>query len=463
MVMSSSAFFAIILVICIVFVGNSHAQKTRLTKERIAYLMHTASRSSVQISNPGAGSSAMRAAALVNLAMFESVNAIEQKYEPWNVTFASIPSSIDLNRANKVAAAATAVRGVLDWLYPGNFNQGTRFFHKEMQDIMIQGIIGSRPQDIQHGIALGEFVAARLIANRTNDGWVNPPASLPVPQGDGVCAYAYNIPPYFPGQPFSSAYGFQVRAFGSPDPQYYVNNPVYYAPPPPACDSAANLADLENIFGYGTSYAQNSTLTYEKNVTAYFHGGYYGTFNDFGYEILTSSKSLGEADDVDVLRVLALASMAQHDTHASHWTWKYTYFHPRPITVFRMINASNPAHAALAHLYDPNWNMGIPAFMIQTPEYPSGHSSSASAYFEAFRLGFGDEHNFTLNSYSIIHMPEFASEVSRTYTRFTDVIEDVNDARVFVGVHYRNTVNVSTVRGKRIAGDYFDRLLKRID
>lgn len=452
-----------LVIVCLVFIGSGQAEKTRLTKERIAYLMHTASRSSVQILNPGAGSSAMRAAAIVNLAMFESANAVEQKYQPWNVTFASIPASIDLRRANKVAAAATAVRRVLDWLYPGDFQTGTKFFHKEMQEIMIQSIVDNRQEDIEHGIALGEFVAARLIANRTGDGWVNPPASIPVAQGDGVCTYAYNQLPYFAGQPFSSAYGFQVRAFGSSDPQYYVNNPLYYVPPPPTCWSAANIADLEDVFGYGTSYAQRSTRTATTNETSAFHGGYYGTFNDFGYEVITSSKDLGESDDVDLLRVIALASMAQHDSHASHWTWKYTYFRPRPVTVFRMLNTSNPAHQAIWHLYDPNWIMDVPASFIQTPEYPSGHSSSASAYFETFRLGFGDSHTFTLNSYSMAYKPEYTNAVSRRFSRFSDVIADVNNARVYGGMHYRSSVNASTVHGKLIANDYFNRLLKRLD
>lgn len=459
----ASSLFATSLLICIFFICIVQAEKTRLTKERIAYLMHTASRSSVQILNPGAGSSSMRAAALVNLAMFESANAVEQKYEPWNVTFSSIPSSIDLRRANKVAAAATAVRRVLDWLYPGDFQTGTKFFHKEMQEIMIQSIIDNRPSDIEHGIALGEFVAARLIANRTGDGWVHPPNSLPVAQGDGVCTYAYNQLPYFAGQPFSSAYGFQVRAFGSPDPQYYVNNPVYYVPPPPACQSLEDIADLEDVFGYGTSFPQRSSQTALTNETANFHGGYYGTFNDFGYEVITSCKDLGESDDVDLLRVIALASMAQHDSHASHWTWKYTYFRARPVTVFRKIDTTNSAHQAIWHLHDPNWIMGVPASFIQTPEYPSGHSSSASAYFEAFRLGFGNSHTFTLNSYSMAYLPQYANKVSRTYNKFTDVIEDVNDARVYIGVHYRSSVDAATAHGKLIANDYFNRLLKRLD
>lgn len=437
---------------------TAHADRTRLTKERLAWILHTLSRSSVVVNNPGGGSAAIRSQALVNLAMFEAANSIEQKFEPYLVKFSEIPSTVDLRRANKVAAVARAARRVLDWLYKGVTAQGLRFFHREGEEILVQSIEREHPEDIAAGLALGDYIAARLITNRTGDGWVDPPASINVSavcpcQGD--TDYKYNIDPWFPGAPTFSAYGFTVKSFGRADDPFY-QSPLYYVPPPPSTDSDANIADMQETFGYGTSYAANQTWTQSTNYTGLFHAGFYGSFNDWSYDVMVTADSIG-TDDVDLLRVLAIASMSSHDSHAAHWRWKYTYFRGRPITAYRLLDP-NRVGSRIKQFYDPNWwPITVTA---QTPEYPSGHSSRTSGFVAVFRLAFGDNHSYSTTSFSLALDPQADTVAKRSYTSFSAMINEVNNARLYAGVHYRSSVNAATVLGTRVASDYWGRLLR---
>jgi len=446
------------LLLILAFATTVHADRTRITKERIAWILQTLSRSSVVVNNPGGGSAAIRSQALVNLAMFEAANSIEQKYEPFLVKFSEIPNTVDLHRANKVAAIARAARRVLDWLYPGVTNQGLKFFHREGEDILVQSIEREHPTDIAEGLELGDYVAARLIANRTGDGWVDPPASINVAAAcpcTGDMDYKYNLPPWFPGMPTFSAYGFTVKSFGRADDPFYLS-PLYFLPPPPTADSPENVRDMNETFGYGTSIASRARWTVATNYTGLFHAGYYGSYNDWSYDVLVTADDI-HTDDVDLLRVLAIASMASHDTHAAHWRWKYTYFRARPITAYRLLDP-NRAGSAIAQFYDPNW---FPVTVTaQTPEYPSGHASRTSGFVAVFRLAFGNEHTYSTNSFSLALDPQADTVARRTYTSFNAMIQEVADARIYGGVHFRSSVEAGTTLGNRVAADYWSRLLR---
>jgi hypothetical protein len=344
---------------------------------------------------------------------------------------------------------------VLDWLYKGVLAQGLRFFHREGEEILVGSIESESDDEVAHGLALGDYIGARFIANRSGDGWVDPPASINVTQGTGDMDYKFNLPPWFPGQPQFSAYGFTVKSFGRSDDPFYLS-PLYYLPPPPSADSDENVADLQEVFGYGASDPARQTWTAFTNITGRFHAGYYGSYNDWSYDVLVSADTIN-TDDVDLLRILAIASMASHDTHAAHWRWKYTYFRARPITAFRLLDP-NRTDSRIKQFYDPNW---FPVTVTaQTPEYPSGHASRTSGFVAVFRLAFGDNHPHTTTSFSLALDTNADTDAKRSYASFSAMINEVNDARIYGGVHYRSSVNAGTTLGVRIATDYYSRLMR---
>lgn len=210
------------------------------------------------------------------------------------------------------------------------------------------------------------------------------------------------------------------------------------------------------MFGYGAiSNPANATWTTATNLTGQFHAGYYGSFNDWNYDVLTTADLPGSA--VDIARVLALSGIASSDSHGVHWVWKYTYLRPRPITAFRATTRLLPS---LAQFYDPLWNPTI--VTANTPEYPSGHASHTAPNVEIFRLAFGDQHTYTVSSYSVSmqNRADVDLVASRTFTSFSAMIDEVNDARVWAGVHYRSSVDESTILGLRIARNYYARFMR---
>ena len=98
-----------------------------------------------------------RAMATVQVAVFEAVNAITQRYQPY------LGAGIAASGASEEAAAVVAAHDTLLWLFPAQ-----QSFLDERRDTSLAAIAGGRAKD--QGIAVGQAAAAVLIANRTNDG-----------------------------------------------------------------------------------------------------------------------------------------------------------------------------------------------------------------------------------------------------------------------------------------------------
>jgi hypothetical protein len=136
---------------------------------------------------------------------------------------------------------------------------------------------------------------------------------------------------------------------------------------------------------------------------------------------------------------LAEASLA--DAQIACWESKYYYNFWRPLTAIRVGHQDgNPVTDV-----DPEWQplINTPNF----PEYPSGHASTSGAITRVLALFFGSD---MLNFQMTTTNPN-AQRKTRTFTRFSQAEDEVIDARVYVGIHYRNTDRVSQRQGYRIA------------
>ncbi len=419
------------------------AKKTRVTAERISFLLHELGRARIVANNPGGGSSPVRSDAMFVLALFESVNAVEQKYEPFMVPFLSIPSSINLRKADKLVACAQAGRRILDSLYPAPF-PAEQFLHHELSKILIESS-GVSNEDRAHGEALGEFVASVILANRSNDGWTIVPRHISVINGTKAGEFIYGTP-YYPGSlPFASGYGTYVLPFARDS----CADPVFDMVPPPVFGSPASIADMEGVFPYGTSDPArnlNTSTTYE---IATFHDGYFAAGTHIAYNFITSAQHT--LDDVDLLRVLALAAVATNDAHACHWYRKYLILRGRPLTDFRTLDVAE--YPQLAHLRDDQWTS--PRGTNLHPEYPSGHSSRTSAFMSSLRSLMGDL-AFRAQGYS-------TPQLSRSFNSVTAFIEDVNMARLYGGMHYRTGVDEGTRYGKQVSDAYIAEFMRPLN
>ena len=105
---------------------------------------------------------------------------------------------------------------------------------------------------------------------------------------------------------------------------------------------------------------------------------------------------------------------------------------------------------------DPTWEplINTPNF----PEYTSGHATHSGAVTKMLALFFGtDKVSFTVTSANPNLMP---TETTRTFTRFSDAEEEVIEARIYAGIHFRTADEVAQVQGKRVAKWAFKHFLR---
>jgi membrane-associated phospholipid phosphatase len=146
----------------------------------------------------------------------------------------------------------------------------------------------------------------------------------------------------------------------------------------------------------------------------------------------------------DSNRLLAVLNIVMADTAITTWSAKRFYGDVpsevtwRPVTAIPLAETDgNPDTAP-----DPDW---LP--LINTPshpEYPAGHPSLNGAAATVLLSHFDDEQTFTLTT---------IGQPSRTYASITQARSDGNAARVWGGMHYPSTVEISDAEGEAIA-DY---------
>ena len=139
-------------------------------------------------------------------------------------------------------------------------------------------------------------------------------------------------------------------------------------------------------------------------------------------------------------RLLALVNLGMADAIIGCWDAKYDYSTWRPITAIQLGDTDgNDATAP-----ESGWTPLIttPAF----PEYPSAHSCVSGAASHILAQSFGEEASFNIVSTA---MPG----VTRKFHSFTAALEEVKNARVFGGIHFRTACVDGTALGVSV-GDY---------
>jgi hypothetical protein len=152
-------------------------------------------------------------------------------------------------------------------------------------------------------------------------------------------------------------------------------------------------------------------------------------------------------DVSDSARLFAMLDLSAADSAINTWNDKYHYNFWRPITAIRN-DDGNPATEA-----DPTWtplfNTALPTAIagigpaLTTPPYPdhvSGATSYASSSMHAFASFFGTDEMgmpFYLTSSRFPTDPTQPRE-QRLFTRFSDVTDEIVEARIWAGIHFRN-------------------------
>jgi len=360
----------------------------------------------------------------VQAAVYDAVTKIEGRYQPYHdFTVAVGPG------ASVQAAVAAAARTTLDYYLPDQ---------QSVVDAQYTAYIASLSGNVSGGVAVGEAAAQDIIAFRTGDGLK---AATPSYGGIG---------PILPGQwQLQPNQAVQTPWLATMRPFLLEQASQFRAGPPPSLTTHRYAKDLNETEAYG---ALNSTVrTSEQKAIAYFWVG--NNINQYNQTMQTVVGQHG-MDLVDAAHLLAMGEIVATDAGIACYDSKFFYQFWRPITAIRNADKDgNPDTTA-----DPAWQalLGVPGH----PEYPSQHG--------CFTAGFSDALAAALHTKHLdVTMPggENGSSVLTTTQHFNDVDDmqdQVVDARVWLGFHFRNSVKQGEMLGNRVAGWELKRYFKPV-
>ena len=343
---------------------------------------------------------AARDMAIVHVAIYDAVNAIEKTYEPYAVDPRGMKGA-----SPEATVAAAAHRALVD-LFPAQ--QPT--FDQALTDSLAIVPDGSSENK---GVALGRFVAKQILAIRSDDG-----ASAEVPYTVGSepgdwqpTPPAFQQPPLLPQWPAVEPFALHSGAQFQP-------------PPPPDLTSAEYTAAFDQVKELGA--VDSPTRTADQTQIALFWINGPGTATPPGHWNVIAQVAAEQAGNtlLENARLFALLNIAEADAGIVSWDAKYAYNFWRPVTAIRAADIDgNPATVA-----DPAWTplIATPPF----PAYTSGHSTFSAAAAAVLADFFGtDEFAFTLES-------ENPAAADRSFTSFSQAAEESGLSRIYGGIHW---------------------------
>jgi hypothetical protein len=366
---------------------------------------------------------------VVQLAVFEAANAITGEYESY---LASPPVAAE--GASIEAAVVTAAHHVLR-----SYFAAAAAALDAARDADLAAI--PEGQAKSDGIAVGLAAASAMIALRASDGAL--PLTTLVPTSTAPGDYRLTT-----GCAAGVFYNWKdVTPFAIASPWEYL------LPPPPHLGSNTYRKDYQEAATMG---AHSSALRpEERSEVARLYAASSPTFL---LSMATRQVAAGRSASLtENARALALVHMAINDALVASMTNKYHYNHWRPETGIRNGDLDGDARTVQDAAFLPF--IGTPCF----PSYPSNHASGSVAGLEAMRRLFGAAgHDITLTNTvpALGALP--AATISRKYSQLDAIADDVDDARVLGGIHWRYDQVAGNALGRAVATEVVKNRLRAV-
>jgi hypothetical protein len=351
-----------------------------------------------------------RAMAMMHVAMADAVTSISPVYKPYAIRLEGH------GNADQIAAASSAAYGVLVRLFPAQ------------QSSLIQALAQSLSQvpdgkNKDEGIEVGDQIAIQIVALRSNDGSAvmmtyTPPVGLGFWQPD----------PRTGPSPFLSWRYVTPWTMRSPD-QFRPDAPpnIYGAL------FAQDLAEVKEIGGISSSVRTGE----QENIARFVTDNPVFQYNRLARLVAAAVPNSLEAN----ARAFAILAMVLADEFISGYDAKFEYNFWRPWTAVQ--NA-----AAIGHpeLQDSTWFSLIPT--PAHPEYTANHAIQSAAIVEVLKYFYGED----------VPAVTLTCEAASCPTGFTLTAGHLDDfktlfglARIYGGIHYRNSINLGWEQGVQIA------------
>lgn len=354
---------------------------------------------------------------LIQLAIYDAVMATEGGFEPFQ-TQGDAPSGADVRAAVATAAYRTA---------RGRVAASQHAYLDERYHAFMAAIASSRAK--HDGVAAGGAAAAGILAARQNDNF-----SKAVP-------YSCSADPVPAGE-FRPEGGCGTDPIDAKLPQVVpltYTDPAQFRPPgPPPLTSEKWAKDLEEVKTLGRK--DSAVRTPEQTDVAYFWSEHAYPFWLRNLTDIATSRNLSVRDTA---RFLAMSFASAHDAAIAGFAAKYHYRAWRPRTAIP--NAEADGNAATAP--DPTWT---PLLSVNHPEYPSGHSFLVGAFTETLKTFFGTDQVQVTLSASKTAVPQIVKD-TRTYAGLAEIVREVDNARIWGGLHYRHSMDDGEALGMAVA------------
>ena len=371
-----------------------------------------------------------RLMAITQLAVFEAVNAVTGEYEPYLA--APIPAP---PVTSAEAAAIAAAYKVLKNYAPTN----------TLIDTDRANALAAIPDSLAktNGILVGEAAADAMILLRENDG--SSPNTFFVPSSTLAGDWRMTA-----GCPAAGGQFYQwqdVTTFGIESPSDFL------LPEPPAVTSDQYAKDYLEVQTVGN--LNNAARPDDRTPVVRLYGA-----SSPSFALSMVARQIAAAQGLSLTqnaRALALIMMGINDSLVASFYNKYHYNLWRPETAI-------PAGAADGN-DQTDGDAGFVPFITTPcfPSYPSNHASGTNGGLEMMRRLFGaagHDITFTNNVPALRSLP--ATVITRHYTQLRQIANDVDDARVYGGIHFRFDQDGGNTLGRAVATEIYRNHLRPV-
>ena len=362
--------------------------------------------------------------AMVHGAIYDAVNAIDGGHEPY------LPGLSAPSTASQAAAVAQAAHDVLFGITPAA-NTAVR---TRIDDMLTASLASIDPgQARTDGIEIGADAAAAMLAARANDGRSD---VEPFPTSDDVGKWRL-VPPLSNNV---------LGQFATVKPLTLKSPDQFPTEGMPALTSEQYAAEFNEVKALGAQ--SGSSRTWAQTLMAGFYTANPLFFYNTGLRVIATDQGLSTSEQA---RLFVKTSMAGADALISCWSNKKLWSAWRPQTaIHEAANDGNPLTEP-----DPNWLslFGTPGY----PDEPSGYNCYTGGFWQSARYFFGtDRMVFSLASPGVAQNAAAGNPVGvpgsmRTYTRFSDVVDETIEGRILNGFHFRTADEHGAWIGKKAA------------
>jgi hypothetical protein len=361
----------------------------------------------------------IRSMTIVHVSVHDAVNAVSREYK----TYLNINSR--WWGASAEAAAIAAAHHSLVSLFPA---QTSALNAARASSLAAHGLSES-----DRGIKLGEVVAAAIVKRRGNDGSAQAQFPYTVP-GAGT-----------PGvwMPIGAAQAL-LPGWGSVTPWVLRKAATFRPDGPPSLRSRRYARDYNEVKEIGSLTSVTRTVE-ETEIARFWLGSPSAIWNSVARGILQAHPR----DLSSTARVFALLYLTAADASIVCWDSKYAFNFWRPQNAIRQGDLDGNDRT----VGDATWTPLFPT--PPHPEYLSGHATNSSAMATVLRQIFGDDPGVPIVAISPTN-PRF----TREWASFREGLEEVIDARIFSGIHYRTADEESAHVGRAVARYVMSRELR---